>query len=145
MTQPHLSDDDLQLAADAMPLPAAAAAHLPGCPRCQARLAVYQQLFAVAACLPPPAFGFDLAAAVLAQLPPPKPAFPWVLGSVAVLVLAVVGAFLALLGGALLEVFRSLGTGLGAGLAVVAACVVTGQGLELLARHRRQMRQLAFS
>ncbi|OGX91030.1 hypothetical protein [Hymenobacter coccineus] len=116
MTQPHLSDDALQLAAAAAPLPAAAAAHLPGCPRCQAQVAAYRQLFAAAAHLPPPAFAFDLAAAVLAQLPRPRPAFPWVLVLVAVPVLGVVGAFLALFGGALGQALHGLPAGLGAGL-----------------------------
>lgn len=145
MTQPHLSDDDLQLAAATAPLPAAAANHLPGCRLCQARATAYQQLFAAAARLPPPAFAFDLTAAVLAQLPRPKPSFPWVLALVAVLVLGVVGAFVALFGGALGQAFHDLSTGLGAGLAVVAGFLVAGQGLELLARHRRHMRRLTFS
>ena len=141
----HLSDYDLQLAADAVPLPTAAAAHLHDCRRCQARLATYQQLFTATARLPRPAFEFDLAATVLAQLPRAKPAFPWVLGIVAVLVLGVVGAFVALLGGVLGQAFQGLSTGLGAGLVAVAGCVVAGQCLELLARHRRQMRRLTFS
>ncbi len=141
----HLSDYDLQLAADAVPLPAAEAAHLHDCHRCQARLATYQQLFTATARLPRPAFDFDLAATVLARLPRAKPAFPWVLAPVAVLVLGVVGAFLALFGGTLGQAFQGLSTGLGGGLAVVAGFVVVGQGLELLARHRRQMRLLTFS
>lgn len=145
MTQPHLSDDDLQLAAAAAPLPAATAAHLPDCRRCQARVAAYQQLFVAAAHLPPPAFAFDLAAAVLAQLPRPKPAFPWVLMLVGILVAGVVGAFVALLGGALAPMFQGWSTGLGAGLVAVAGFLVAGQGLELLARHRQQMRLLTFS
>jgi hypothetical protein len=141
MTQPHLSDHALQLAADATPLPAAAAAHLHGCRQCQAQLAAYQQLFSATTRLPPPAFDFDLAAAVLAQLPPAKPAFPWVLVLVAALVLAVVGTFLALFGRLLGPVFQSFSTGLG----VLAGLLVAGQCLALLARHRQQMRLLTFS
>ena len=145
MTQPHLSDHALQLAADASPLPAAAAAHLHGCGQCQAQLAAYQQLFSAVSHLPPPAFEFDLAAAVLAQLPPAKPVFPWVLALLATLVLAVVGAFLALFGSALMPVFQSFSTGLGAGLAAIFGLAAAGQCLELLARHRRQLRLLTFS
>jgi anti-sigma factor RsiW len=145
MTKLHLSDYDLQLAAEGAPLPEVAATHLPSCPRCQARLAAYQQLFAATASLPPPAFEFDLAAAVLAQLPQPKPAFPWVLVLVGGLVLAVVMAFLTLFGGLLVPVLQSLSTGLGAGVALVIGFIVAGQSLELLAQHRRQMRQLTFS
>ena len=146
MTTPHLSERDIQAAAEpAAPLPGPQAAHLGGCRLCQARAAAYQHLFAAAARQPPPAFDFDLTARVLAQLPGARPAFPWVLGGVAALVLGVVAAFVALFGDPLAQALRGLATGLGAGLAVVAGIVVAGQGLELLARHRQQMRLLAFS
>ena len=146
MTSPHFSEYELQQAAEAASLLSPPqAAHLRGCCLCQGRAATYQHLFAAATQLPPPAFGFDLTAAVLAQLPRARPAFPWVLVGVAALVLGVVGAFLALFGGVLAQVFQGLSTGWGAGLAVVAGGVVAGQCLELLARHRRQLRLLAFS
>jgi hypothetical protein len=145
MTKLHLSDHDLQLAADATPLPMPEATHLRGCRQCQARVATYQRLFTATAHLPQPAFGFDLAAAVLAQLPQAKPAFPWVLVLVGILVLGVVGTFLAVFGRALAPVFQGLSTGLGVGLVLVAGFAVAGQCVELLARHRRQMRQLSFS
>lgn len=146
MTTFHLAERDLQEAAEspALLLPSQAA-HLRGCRLCQGRVAAYQHLFTAAAQLPPPAFAFDLAALVVAQLPSTKPAFPWVLSGVAALVLGVVVAFLALFGGMLVPVFQSLFTGLGAGLVAVAGLLVAGQCLELLARHRRQMRLLAFS
>ena len=146
MTSLHLAERDLQEAAQsAARLPAPAAAHLRGCRLCQGRVATYQYLFAAAAQLPPPAFDFDLAAAVVAQLPRARPAFPWVLGGVAALVLGVVAAFLALFGGALGQACQGLFTGWGVGLAVVAAFLVAGQCLELLAQYRRQLRRLAFS
>jgi len=146
MTNSHLSERDLQAAAEAAyPLSAAPAAHLRGCGLCQGRVATYQQLFAAAAALPPPAFAFDLTASVLAQLPPPRPAFSWMLGGLVVLVLGVLGAFVLLFGGALAQAFHSLFTVLGARVGVVAAVFLAGQGLELLARHRRHMRLLAFS
>ena len=144
-TTPHLAERALQEAAAAAQLPAAELAHLRGCPQCQGRAAAYQHLFAAAAQLPPPAFEFDLAAAVVAQLPRARPAFPWVLGGVAALVLGVVAAFLWLFGGVLVEACQGLFTGWGVGLAVVAGGLVAGQCLELLARHRRQLRRLAFS
>jgi hypothetical protein len=146
MTSPHLSERDLQAAAEAaLRLPPAEAAHLHGCPLCQGQVAIYQRLFAVAASLPPPAFEFDLTASVLAQLPKARPVLPWVLGGVAVLVLGVVGLFLVLFGGVLLQALQGMFTGLGAGLLVVVGFLVAGQCLELLVRHRRQMRQLTFS
>jgi hypothetical protein len=146
MTSPHLSERALQEAAEFLPtLPAAQAAHLRGCRLCQSQVATYQHLFTAAARLPPPAFDFDLTVTVLAQLPRAKFAFPWVLSGVAALVLGVVVAFLALFGGLLAPVFQSLCTGLGAGLVAVAGFFVAGQCLELLTRHHRQMRQLAFS
>lgn len=146
MTSPHLSERDLQAAAQsAARLPAPQAAHLRGCRLCQGRVATYQRLFGAVAQLPPPIFDFDLSARVLAQLPRARPAFPWVLGGVAALVLGVVVAFLALFGGALGQALQGLSTGVGVGLAVVAGFLVAGQCLELLARHRRQMRLLAFA
>lgn len=146
MTSPHLAERTLQEAAEsASLLPPPQAAHLRGCGLCQGRVATYQHLFAAAAKLPPPAFEFDLTASILAQLPRPRPSFPWVLCGVAALVLGVVVAFVVLFGGLLIPVFQGLSTGLGAGLVAVAGFLVAGQCLELLARHRRQMRLLAFS
>ena len=146
MTRLHLSERALQQAAEAAPsLPVSQAAHLHDCRLCQGRVATYQHLFAAAAHLPKPAFDFDLAATILTQLPRAKPAFPWVLSAAAALVLGVVTAFLTLFGGVLVQAFQGLSTGLGAGLGAVAGCVVAGQCLELLARHRQQMRLLAFS
>lgn len=146
MTSLHLSERALQEAAEsASLLPAPQVDHLRGCFLCQGRVATYQQLLTAAAHLPPPTFSFDLSASVLAQLPRAKPAFPWVLTGMAALVLGVVVAFLALFGGLLAPFFQSLSTGLGAGLVTVAGFFVAGQCLELLTRHRRQMRQLAFS
>lgn len=146
MTSSHLSERALQEAAEsAALLLAPQAAHLHGCLLCQRRVAAYQYLFTAAAHLPPPAFDFDLAASVVAQLPRPRPAFPWVLSSVAALVLGVVVAFVVLFGSVLVPVFQSLSTGLGAGLVAVAGLLVASQCLELLARHRRQMHLLTFS
>ena len=142
----HLSEHDLQEAAESITLlPAAQAAHLRGCALCQGWVATYQQLFAAAAHLPQPAFSFNLSASVLAQLPPPKPAFPWAVVLVGTLVLGVVSAFLLLFGGMLLPVVQSLSTELGLGMLAVAGLLVTGQCVELLARHRRQLSLLAFS
>jgi hypothetical protein len=146
MTSPHLSEQALQEAAESVSLlPAVQAAHLHSCLLCQGRVGTYQQLFTTAAQLPPPAFSFDLTASVMAQLPVPKPAFPWVLSGVAALVLGVIGLFLALFGGLLVQAFQGLFTQLGAGLAVIAGGVVAWQCLELLAQHRRQMSLLTFS
>lgn len=142
----HLPERALQDAAEsAALLPAAQATHLHGCALCQGRVATYQLLLGAVAQLPPPAFEFDLAASVVAQLPRAKPAFPWVLGGVAVLVLGVIVLFGVLFGGVLLQAVQSLFTVLGAGLGVVAAVFVAGLGLELLARHHRQMRLLITS
>ena len=146
MTNSHLSEPDLQAAAEAAALlPAAQVAHLRGCAQCQSQVATYQQLFAAAAQLPAPAFDFDLTASILAQLPTARPASRWVLGGVAALVMGVVVLFLVLFGGALAQAFQGFSTWLGAGLAVVAGVLVAGQCLELLVRHRRHMRLLTFS
>lgn len=146
MTNLHLSERALQEAAESLTrLPAPQAAHLQGCLLCQGRVATYQRLFVAAAQLPSPAFAFDLTATVMAQLPQAKPSFPWVLIVVALLVLGVVGGFLALFGKAMAQAFEGLATPLGAGLGVIASFLVAGQCAELLARHRRQMSLLSFS
>ena len=146
MMSPHLTERALQEAAEsASLLLPPQAAHLRGCRVCQGRMATYQQLFTAAAHLPPPVFTFDLTARVLAQLPRAKPVFPWVLSGVAALVMGVVVVFLAVFGGLLAPLFQSLSTGLGAGLGAVAGLLVAGQCVELLTRHRQQMRLLAFS
>lgn len=146
MTSLHLSERALQEAAEsASLLTTPQVAHLHGCPLCQGRVATYQQLLMAAAHLPPPTFSFDLSASILAQWPQAKPVFPWVLSGVTALVLGVVVAFLVLFGGLFVPIFQSFSTGLGAGLVAVAGFFVAGQCLELLARHRRQMRQLSFS
>jgi len=146
MTSSHLSEPDLQAAAEASALlPVAQVAHLRGCTRCQIQVATYQQLFAAAAQLPAPTFDFDLTASVLAQLPMARPTSRWVLGGVAALVMGVVVLFLVLFGRALAQAFQGFSTWLGAGLAVVAGVLVAGQCLELLAQHRRHMRLLTFS
>jgi hypothetical protein len=146
MTSPHLSERALQEAAESTALlPVQQVAHLRGCPLCQSQVATYRHLLTAVAHLPPPTFSFDLPASVLAQLPRARPAFPWVLSGVAALVLGVVALFLTLFGGLLVSAFQRYATGLGAGLVTVAGLFVAGQCLELLTRHRQQMRQLAFS
>jgi hypothetical protein len=143
---PHLSERDLQEAAESPDrLLAPQAAHLRGCDLCQGRVATYQHLLTAAAQLPPPAFSFDLAASVVAQLPRARPAFPWLLSGVAVLVLSFVGAFMALFGGVLVQAFQGVPAGLGVGLALLTVVIVASQCAELLARHRRQMSLLVFS
>ena len=146
MTSPHLAERTLQEAAESVALlPAAQLAHLHSCPLCQGRVATYQQLLTAAAHLLPPPFPLDFTARVLAQLPRTEPAFPWALRAVAVLVLGVVGVFLSLFGALLVPTFQSLATGLADGLFIAGGILVVGRCLALLARHRRQMRQLAFS
>lgn len=142
----HLSERALQEAAESFAfLPTEQADHLRSCGLCQSRVVTYQQLFTATTQLPPPAFAFDLTAAVLAQLPTAKTTFPWVLSWVVVLVVGVFVTFLALFGSLLAQAFEGLLTMLGAGLGVVAGLLVAAQCLELLARYRRQMRLLEFS
>ena len=146
MTSPHLSERALQDAAEsASLLSPSQVAHLRGCLLCQGQVTTYQHLLTAVAHLPQPAFAFDLTASILAQLPRAKPAFPWVLSVMSALILAVVTVFLVLFGSLLVPFFQSLYTGLGVGLVIVGVFVLVGQCMELLAQHRRQMRELAFS
>jgi anti-sigma factor RsiW len=146
MMSPHLAERTLQEAAESVDLlPASQLAHLHSCPLCQGRVATYQQLLTAAAHLLPPPFPLDFTASVLAQLPRAEPAFPWALRVVAVLVLGVVVVFLSLFGALLVPAFQSLATDLAGGLVTAGGILVAGRCLALLVRHRRQMRQLAFS
>lgn len=146
MTSPHLPEPALQAAAESLAyLPAAQAAHLHACPACQRQVAAYRQLYAATAQLPAPAFDFDLAASVLAQLPARKPAAAWALGLVAVLVVGVLAVFVLLFGGVLAQAMQGVFTALGIGLGLGASVLLAGQCLELLAQHRQKMRRLAFS
>jgi len=146
MTSPHIPEHALQAAAESLAsLPAPQATHLHACPQCQRQVATYRQLFAATAQLPTPTFGFDLASSILAQLPARKPAFAWALALVAALVASVVVAFALLFGGVLAQALQGVFTVLGIGLGIGAGILLAGQCLELLARHRRHMRLLAFS
>lgn len=142
MTSPHLAERTLQEAAESTDLlPTTQLIHLRSCPLCQGRVGTYQQLLTAAAHLLPPPFPVDFTMSVLAQLPRVEPAFPWALRVVAVLVLGMVVVFLSLFGTLLVQTFQSLATG----LVTTGGILVAGRCLELLVRHRRQMRQLAFS
>ena len=146
MMSPHLAERTLQEAAESLALlPAAHLTHLENCPLCQGRVATYQQLLTAATHLLPPPFPVDFTARVLEQLPRAEPAFPWALRVVALLVLGVVIVFLLLFGALLVPALHSVATGLGSGLVIAGSTLVAGRCLELLARHRQQMRQLAFS
>lgn len=142
MTSPHLAERTLQEAAESTSLlPAAQLTHLHSCPLCQGRVATYQQMLTATAHLLPPPFPLDFTASVLAQLPRAKPAFPWALSIVAVLVLGMVVVFLSLFGALLIQTFQSLATR----LVSAGGILVAGRCLELLVRHRQQMHQIAFS
>lgn len=142
MTSPHLAERTIQEAAESTALlPAAQLAHLHSCPLCQGRVATYQQLLTATAHLLPPPFPLDFTARVLAQLPQAKPAFPWALSVVAVLVLGMIIVFLSLFGTLLAQTFQSLATG----LVTAGGILVAGRCLALLVRYHRQIRQLAFS
>ena len=142
MTSPHLAERTLQEAAESVALlTAAQLTHLRGCPLCQGRVATYHQVFTAAEHLLPPPFPVDFTASVLSQLPRAKLAFPWALSVVAVLMLGMVVVFLSLFGALLVQTFQSLAPV----LVTAGGILVAGRCLELLVRHRRQMRQLAFS
>jgi hypothetical protein len=70
----HLTEEELQQYAMEGVLPdSMVAGHLEACQSCQSKLAAYQLMFKSIQAQPAPAFGFDLASLVVAQLPSPKP------------------------------------------------------------------------
>jgi hypothetical protein len=69
----HLTDDDIQqYALDGSNCEPEIIVHLQSCEACKARVATYQLLFSAIKEQPEPAFDFDFAGLVLAQLPAVK-------------------------------------------------------------------------
>ncbi len=146
MTTPHLSDQQAQqLATPEALAPAAAVAHLHACARCQAQVASYRVLFAGLATAPRPVFAFDPAALVVPQLSAARTRFPWVASLGVALVLGFVAGCLAVFGAYIQQLVRGVPAGLYYVLLLPAAAFVLGQGLDLLATHRRQLSALHFS
>ena len=74
MKAQHLTDEEIQeYTLDNSASEIAIMEHATACEACKARIAEYQLLFAVLNQQPEPAFDFDLAELVIAQLPSQKP------------------------------------------------------------------------
>ncbi|HWV29064.1 MAG TPA: hypothetical protein VN038_05405 [Dyadobacter sp.] len=72
-TADHLTDIEIQqYALDARSSGTAAATHIAQCPHCSGRVAFYQKMVGGMSAMPAEAFDFDLAKAVLTQLPARK-------------------------------------------------------------------------
>lgn len=67
----HISDTDLQLHLDGQPLNPAQQTHLVICSQCSAQLELYRQMYLGLKQLPAPVLPFNLAEAVIQQLPQP--------------------------------------------------------------------------
>lgn len=145
MTTLHLSEVELQQAAEAVTLPATTQVHLRDCRQCQARVAVYQHLFAATASLPGPLLDFDAAALVLAQLPRSQPLFPWVVVLASALVGSVIAVALLWLGKDFVQAFQGLSPAISAAVLVLVGCVTAGHCVELLGRYRRQLSRLTIA
>jgi len=84
MTILHLSEEEIQDYTDGLST-AGQQAHVAACASCKLRLSNYQSLFSELQTLDRPAFDFDLATLVLAQLPTAKAQYPWLPALAAVL------------------------------------------------------------
>ena len=99
MLNGHLSDEQVQeLAMNATPA-SEVAEHIEHCPACKAKLQNYWLLINVIEREPAPAFSFDLAAAVVAQIetPPAKPftkGLWWIFAATLAVILTGVGIYL---------------------------------------------------
>jgi anti-sigma factor RsiW len=143
MTTMHLSEVELQQAADAAFLPAAAQTHLRACRRCQAHVAAYQQVFIATAGLPKAQLDFDATALVLAQLPRSRPPFPWIIVLACTLGSSVLLVALRWLGNDFAQAFQGLSPAISTAAWVLVGCFTASHCGELLLRYRRQMSQLA--
>jgi hypothetical protein len=98
MLNGHLSDEQIQeLAMNATPA-TEAATHAANCPDCRTRLENYKLLIIAIEQEPAPAFSFDLAAAVVAQIetPPAKPftkGLWWIFAATLAVILTGVGIY----------------------------------------------------
>lgn len=145
MTPLHLSEVELQQAADVAVLPAAAQMHLRSCLRCQTRVAVYQQVFNATASLPKPQFDFNVTALVLLQLPHSRPLFPWIIVLACALGSSVLLVALRWLGEDFAQAFEGLSPAISTVVWVVVGCLTASHCGELLLRYRRQLSQLTIT
>ena len=126
MLNGHLSDEQVQeLAMNATPA-SEAAEHIEHCPACKAKLQNYWLLINVIEREPAPAFSFDLAAAVVAQIetPPAKPftkGLWWIFAATLAVILTGVGIYLGDYMLLLFDGIKSIGIYL-----VIISCLVLG-------------------
>ena len=145
MTPLHLSEVELQQAADAAVLPAAAQMHLRSCLRCQTRVAVYRQVFTATTGLPKAQLDFDATALVMAPLPLSRPLFPWIIVLACTLGSSVLLVALHWLGDDFAQAFQGLSPAISTVVWVVVGCLTASHCGELLLRYRRQLSQLTIT
>lgn len=145
MTPLHLSEVELQQAADTADLSVAAQTHLRSCLRCQTRVAVYQQVFTATAGLPNAQLDFDATALVMGQLPQSQPLFRWVIVLACTLVSSVLLVALRWLGDDFVQAFQGLSPAISTVVWVVVGCLTASHCGELLLRYRRQLSQLTIT
>jgi len=145
MTPLHLSEVELQQAADAAVLPTAAQLHLHSCLRCQTRVAVYQQVFTATADLPKAQLDFDATVLVMGQLPQSRLLFPWIIVLACTLGGSVLLVALRWLGDDFVQAFQGLSPAISTVVWVVVGCFTASHCGELLLRYRRQLSQLTIT
>jgi predicted lipid-binding transport protein (Tim44 family) len=156
MTTEHLSEEAIQWYAETTGQdPAAPGAatpepglhdiitHMQTCEACQARVAVYRELFTAIGQQPEASFDFDLAQAVLSQLSPAPapPSAPWShsLRWLIPLMGAAAGAPIYFFRGYILEIFAGISSMLIYLAVIVTVSVVIFQGIETYRKYQRKM------
>jgi|GEM_PF-522704 hypothetical protein len=124
-----------------------ATAHLESCAQCQARVADYRWLFAGIRQQPRPSFEGNLAAMVVAQLPPPKLRFSWSAFFVTLLIIDGAGGIAIgcyLFRADLAALFAGFSYAFGYLIAVAVTTVILFQSLDMYIKHQKKMRSLDF-
>ena len=122
-------------------------AHLQSCAQCRARVADYRWLFAGIRQQPRPSFDGNLAAMVVAQLPPPKLRFSWSAFFVTLLIIDGAGGIAIgcyLFRAELAALFAGFSYAFGYLTAVAVTTVLLFQSLDMYVKHQKRMRSLDF-
>ena len=148
MRNVHLSEEDIQQFALAQQAGSSETAkHIQQCDSCRVKAEMYRALFADVDLLPQPAFGFDLTALVMDQLPQPAPKVSkgesWVYGFAAIAILSI-GSALYPFGVYLSNLFTGLSAMTIILVATTTVLLLLFLGMDLYFSYKKQLKRLNF-
>lgn len=147
MMDKHISEQELQLSVlDNSMLPASSKLHLEQCAVCQARVKEYELLFSDIEAMPKPSFDFDVVELVMPVLPEKKRSslrVPLIIAGI-MLVGGLVGLPFLLFDYNIGGFWQTISPWLISMASIVAVTLVGFSISDMIARYRRQMRELSF-